>query len=163
MDAGSTAPQHIPGRRRAGGDDAIGRRQLDASQCANEVLAIVAYITAADGPLQAPPRPGEDVSPWHRRLLVKAAERVDIIDAFMRGRVAFLVAGRDQGYHAPDSELELAGTVLDTCRATTSVIEGLLAGRLPTRREFEAMSGKALEINPALAAARTAEAYPGDR
>ena len=163
MDVGSTAPQHVPERRRADGYDAIGRPRLDSSQCANEVLAIVAYITAADGPLQASPRPGEDVSPWHRRLLVKAAERVDIIDAYMRGRVAFLVAGRDQGYHSPEKELELAGTTLDACRATASVIDALLVGRLPTRPEFEAMSEKALGINPALDAVREFEAPSDDR
>ena len=43
---------------------------------------------------------------------------------------------------------------LDTCRAATSVVDGLLAGRLPTLHEFEAMSRTALAINPALDAMR---------
>ena len=123
---------------------------LDAARCAAELLTIVAYITADDGPLQASPDPAGRVSPWHRRLLLKAMERLDIIDAYMRGRVAFLVAGPERGYHAPEEELELAGAALDTCRATTPVVDALLSGRLPTRPEFETMGQTALAINPAL-------------
>lgn len=162
MDTGSTAPQHGPAQHGGAGDDAVGRLRLDSSQCATELLAIVAYLTSDDGPLQASPGPGMDVSPWHRPLLLKAAERLDIIDAYMRGRVAFLVAGRDWGYHASESELELAGTALDTCRATASLVEALLAGRLPTGSEFETMSTAALAIEPALAAMAASEAHPPD-
>ncbi len=158
MDRGSTAPQHSPRRRRAETDDALRRPQLDAGACASELLAIVAYVTSADGPLQDPSLPAGAVSPWHGRLLTKAAERLDLIDSSMRARVAFLVAGRDRGYYAPEAEIELAGASLDTCRATASVVEALLAGRLPTTHEFEAMSQAALTINPALDAARKVEA-----
>ena len=80
----------------------------------------------------------------------------------MRARVAFLVAGKDRGYHAPESELELAGTTLDACRAATSVVDALLAGRLPTRREFEAMSAAALAIDPGLAAMHDFQTSPLD-
>jgi hypothetical protein len=158
VDGGSTAPQHVPRRWRAETDDALRRPQLDSAACATELLAIVAYVTSADGPLQDPRRPGGNVSPWHQRLLTKAAERLDVIDASMRARVAFLAAGRDQGYYAPEAEIELAGASLDTCRATTSVVAALLEGRLPTIHDFEAMSRAALTINPALDATREAEA-----
>jgi hypothetical protein len=161
MDAGSAAPQHE--QHPAGGGDVAAHRRLDSPQCAEELLAIVAYVTSADGPLQDPADPEGHVSPWRRRLLHKASERLDVVDAYMRGRIAFLVAGRDRGYHAPENELELAGTVLDTCRATTSVVEALLAGRLPTSREFETMSSTALAINPALDAVRALDERPDDR
>ena len=155
MDAGRPARRHE--HDTAPRDDAVTRR-LDASDCAVEVLAIVAYVTSADGPLQDSTAPGEEVSPWHRRLLLKASERLDVVDSYMRGQVAFLVAGRDHGYYAPESELELAGAVLDTCRAAAPVVDALVAGRLPTRSEFETMSEAALAVNPALDAARRAEA-----
>ncbi len=163
MDRGSTASQHGPRRWRAETDDALRRPQLDPTACATELLAIVAYVTSTDGPLQDPRRPAETLSPWHRRLLTKAAERLDVIDASMRARVAFLAAGRDRGYYAPEAEIDLAGASLDTCRATTSVVEALLTGRLPTVHEFEAMSRAALTINPALDATREAETPRPDR
>ena len=153
MDSGPTASRRDPERQPDGGD-AVARRRLDSAHCAGELLAIVAYITSGDGPLQALTTPGGAVSPWHQRLLLKAAERVDIIDAYLRGRVAFLIAGKDRGYYAPEGELDLAGVVLDTCRAAASVVEALLDARLPSRREFETMSAAALTINPALDAAR---------
>jgi hypothetical protein len=162
MDADSTAPQQGPDQHRAGTDDVRTRRQLDSSECARELLAIVAYIISADGPLQDLPGPGRETSRWHQRLLQKASERLTVIDTSMRARVAFLVAGKDRGYHAPESELELAGTTLDTCRAATSVVDALLAGRLPTRREFEAMSAAALAIEPALDAVHELETPPRD-
>lgn len=122
----------------------------DAEHCAAELLAIVAYLTAGDGPLQTSPDPATPVSPWHERLLRKAAERLDVIDAFMRARVAFLVAGKDRGYYAPESELELAGSTLDATRAATSVVAALLESRLPAQHDFDAMSAAALRVNPAL-------------
>jgi len=160
MDAGQPARQHEhdPEPR----EDAVARR-LDSSDCAVEVLAIVAYVTSADGPLQDSTAPGREVSLWHRRLLLKASERLDVVDSYMRGQVAFLVAGKDHGYYAPENELELAGAVLDTCRATAPVVDALVAGRLPTRHEFETMSQAALAVNPALDAARGAEADPDAR
>jgi hypothetical protein len=147
---GSTAPQD---REQALPRSQHGQKAepgLDAAGCAAELLTIVAYITADDGPLQVSPDPAGTISPWHRRLLLKAMERLDIIDAYMRGRVAFLVAGPERGYHAPEQEFELAGATLDACRATTTVVDALLSGRLPTRSEFETMSLTALAVNPAL-------------
>jgi hypothetical protein len=150
MDGGSTAPRD-GGRPGARPQDARAAGQrLDSAGCAVEILAIVAYVTADDGPLQASPVPGTPITPWHRRLLLKATERLDVIDAFMRARVAFLVAGRERGYYAPEQEIELAGATLDTCRAAASVVDALLAARLPGEREFDAMCRAALTINPAL-------------
>ena len=100
------------------------------------------------------------MSPWHTRLLLKAAERLDDMDARLRGRVAFLVAGRDHGYRAPAGELELAGAALDTCRATSWVVDALLAGDLPTIDEFDIMGRAALAIYPALEALRKLNADP---
>jgi hypothetical protein len=154
-DGGQTRPRPQDGRAVV--------RGLDSARCAAELLAIVAYITADDGPLQASPDSTTAVTPWHRRLLLKAMERLDIIDAFMRARVAFLVAGRDRGYYAPEQELGLAGAALDTCRATTPVVDALLAGRLPTTQEFDVMSRTALTLNPALDAIRELQEPPRDR
>jgi hypothetical protein len=162
MDGGSTAPRDQAQARPRPQDGPAAGRALDTVQCADELLSIVAYVTATDGPLQTSPGPEGKVSPWHRRLLLKAAERLDVIDALMRGRVAFLVAGGERGYYAPREELELAGAVLDTCRATTRVVDALLAGRLPTRPEFETMSRTVLAINPALDAVREREGPPPD-
>ena len=36
----------------------------------------------------------------------KAAERLEVVDAYMRARVSFLVAGKDRGYFAPEAELD---------------------------------------------------------
>ena len=142
----------------AGAAQVVAPRRLDSPQCASELLAIVGYLTADDGPLQGPPSRGGDVSPWHVRLLLKAAERLDDLDARLRGRVAFLVAGKDRGYRAPEGELELAGVALDTCRAAAWMVDALLAGDLPTSDEFEAMARAALAIYPALEAMRKLEA-----
>ena len=126
------------------------RSRLEVPDAATELLAIVRYITAGDGPLQSTPDGTGHLSPWHERVLLKAMERLEVIDAYLRGRVAFFVAGKDHGYGPFDGELELAGAALDNCRADTSVVEALLAERLPTAWEFESMGGTALRIYPAL-------------
>ena len=137
-----------PGAEREAGP---AHSRLELPDAATELLAIVRYITAIDGPLQSAPDLSS-LSPWHERALLKAMERLEVIDAYLRGRVAFLVAGKDRGYGWFDRELALAGAALDNCRADTSVIEALLAGRLPTEWDFESMGGTALKIYPALAA-----------
>ena len=120
--------------------------RLDLPVIAPELLAIVRYITAADGPLQTTPESTSRPSPWHKRLLLKALERLEAIDTYLRGRVAFFAAAKDHGYGFFEGDLELAGVALDNCRATTLVIENLLTGRLPSEREFEAMGDTALRI-----------------
>ena len=126
------------------------RLRPELPEVSAELLAMVRYITAADGPLQSPPEPTRSPSPWQKRLLLKAAERLESIDGYLRGRVAFFVAAKDRGYGFFEGDGELAGAALETCRATTLVVEALLAGRLPTEREFEAMSDSALRIYPVL-------------
>jgi hypothetical protein len=135
----------------------------DAEHCADELLSIVAYLTAHDGPLQTSPGPETPASPWHERLLRKAAERLDVIDAFMRARVAFLAAGKDRGYYAPEAELTLAGATLDATRAATTVVAALLDARLPSPHAFDAMSAAALGIIPALDALDEATHSPHAR
>jgi hypothetical protein len=152
-DIGSTAPQHgRPGPFRVDGDPVVVRDPPDLTHAAAELLAIVAYVTGDDGPLRTSSDSVVRLSPLHRRLVGKAMERLDVIDAFLRSRVAFFVAGRGHGYFVPAKELDLAGAALDTCRATTSVVVVLLAGRVPDEREFESMSRTALSIYPALEA-----------
>ena len=153
-ETGSAAPQHLGPEQFREGDAAVVRHRLDLTHAVTELLSIVAYVTGDDGPLQTAPGSTGVLSPWQRPLLLKAAERLDVIDAHLRGRVAFLVAGKDQGYHTFEWELELAGAALDTCRAATSVIRALLAERPPAEREFEAMSAAALKVYPALEAMR---------
>ena len=162
-DAGRAALQHGSARDEAAAGRAAILQRLDATECAGELLAIVSYITADDGPLGESRTPGADVSPWQRRLLAKASERLDVLDAVLRGRVAFLVAGRDSGYRTPEGELELVGVALDACRATAWVVDALLSGRLPSSHEFETMSRAALGIDPALTALRELEADPDGR
>jgi len=150
MDAGATEQlQRDPGQSRPQ-TRASATYPPDAEHCAAELLSIIAYLTAPDGPLQAAPDPETPVSPWHERLLRKAAERLDVIDAFMRARVAFLAAGKDRGYHAPEAELELAGATLDATRAATTIVAALLDARLPSPHDFDAMSAAVLSIIPAL-------------
>jgi len=131
------------------------RPLLDLGDAATELLAIVGYITAIDGPLQPAPDSTSHLSPWHERALLKASERLDVLDAYLRGRVAFFVGGRDCGYGPFEKELELAAVALDECRAATAVVEALLAGCLPEWWDFEAMGDTALRIYPALEAIRS--------
>ncbi len=161
-DVGSPVQQHGSGPEQSHleGDAAVVRPRPELRDGATELLAIVAYISAGDGPVRASRGSADRLSPWHQRLLQKAMERLDVIDADLRGRVAFLVAGKDHGYYASESELELAGTALDACRATSTVVDALLAGRLPTVREFEAVSDTALRIYPALEAMDARAARP---
>jgi hypothetical protein len=148
-DTGSTAPQHDrPPWSRGVAEAAVTPSWLDLAEAVAELLAIAGYVTADDGPLQPSPDPPGRLSPWHVRLLVKALERLEAMDTDLRSRVVFLVAGKDRGYRASEGELERTGAALDACRATTSVVDGLLSGRLPTEREFEAMSMTVLRVYP---------------
>jgi hypothetical protein len=140
----SEAPQ--PGRRP---EQLLAR--LELPDAATELLAMVRFLTAPDGPVQQLAETGLS-SPWHERVLVKAQERVEAIDHFLRGRVAFFVAGRTQGYGSFDNELALAGATLDTCRAVAMVVERLLAEDLPTERQLDLMGDSVLKIYPALEA-----------
>jgi hypothetical protein len=162
MDAGSTATdQSSQAQSRQDRPGAV-RYPPDASHCAGEVLSIVAYLTARDGPLQqAEPDPAGPVSSLHQRLLLKAAERLDVVDAYMRARVAFLVSGKDRGYYAPQADLDLAGATLDAARTASAVVDALLDGRLPTPQEFDALGVTALRVTPALEALSEAQTPPG--
>lgn len=152
-DAGS--PAATPGDPVAPGlarEARLASLRLELPDAATELLAIVRYLTASDGPLHSTPDDAGRLSPWYERVLLKAMERLEVIDAYLRGRVAFFVAGKDHGYGPFDGQLELAGAALDGCRAATAVVDALLAGRLPTTWEFESMADTALMIYPALEA-----------
>lgn len=152
MDSGSTAPEPSPQARPVQERPGSVRYPPDARHCADELLSIVGYLTARDGPLQTQTGPSTPVSPWHERMLRKAAERLEVIDAYMRARVAFLVSGRERGYYAPEAELDLAGATLDAARAATAVVGVLLEGRLPSQHEFDVMGVTSLAVTPALEA-----------
>lgn len=109
------------------------------------------FITSEDGPLRTTPDP-DRLSPWHEQALQKALERLEVIDHFLRGRVAFFIAGKDHGYGPFGGELELAGAALDTCRAAARVVDALLAGRLPADPELETMGVTTGRLHPALEA-----------
>jgi hypothetical protein len=152
MNPGPNAPASgEPAGPRPDDEPLRGGPRLELSDAARELLGLVRYITAADGPLQPAPDPGE-LSPWHERELLAALERLEVIDHFLRGRVAFFVAGKDHGYGPFEGELELAGAALDTCRAAARVVDALLARRLPTDREREVMDATAARLSPALQA-----------
>jgi hypothetical protein len=125
--------------------------RLEVAEAAAELMAIVGYVTADDGPLQPAPEDA-GLSPWHGPLLAKASERLDVIDVYLRGRVAFLVAGKEHGYPALEGELRLAQAALDTCRAVTMAVEALLEGRLPRVWQFDLMGDTTLRLFNALAA-----------
>lgn len=157
MDPGSTAhAPAVPSRHRQVAAASV-RYPPDTSRCTAELLSIVAYLTSRDGPLQAVPGAAPAVSHQHEPLLRKAAERLEVIDAYMRARVSFLVTGKERGYYAPQAELDLAGATLDAGRAVTRVVEALLAAHLPSTHEFDAMGVAALRLNPALDALRESE------
>lgn len=144
--AAEGAARETPDARR-GAERLLAR--LELPDAAVELLAMVRFLTASDGPLQQLAETGLS-SPWHERVLLKAQERVEVIDHFLRGRVAFFVAGRDQGYGPFDGELELAGATLDTCRAIAMVVGRLLAEELPSERQFDLMGDAALKVYSAL-------------
>jgi hypothetical protein len=136
-------------RSQPAGEKVLAQLRLDLPDVAAEVLAIVGYLTAADGPLAA----SNHLQGWHRRLLLKALERLEVIDGYLRGRVAFFVAGKDRGYDFFGSDLAVATAALDTCRAATLVVETVLAGHLPPEGEVGAMGDAALRIYAALESA----------
>jgi hypothetical protein len=123
--------------------------RLELPDAANELLAMVRFLTEPDGPVRQLAATGLS-SPWHERVLVKALERLETLDGFLRGRVAFFVAGRTQGYGVFDFELDVAGAALDASRAITTVVAALLAGTLPTERQFDLMGELTLKIYAAL-------------
>ncbi len=129
------SPEPSPSQRKS----SVVSPRLELPDVASELLAIVGYIAADDGPLRLPLDEAGRISRWHERLLSKAVERLDVIDAYLRGRVGFLAAGKEHGYAFFDMDLDLARAELANCRATTLVVEGLLAGRPPTDQEFDSM------------------------
>lgn len=77
--------------------ESLGRSPLDPPNAAREFLEVVRYLTATNGPYTRPPD-SRHSSPWHEPVLAKALERLGVIDHYLRGRVALLVADKDRGY-----------------------------------------------------------------
>jgi hypothetical protein len=136
MTGGSAGP------RSSANEEARPRSRLDLPDVAIELLEIVAYLTAADGPLTAT----DGSWSWHERLLLKAKERLELIDSYLRGRVTFFAAGKDRGYEFFDSDVKVASAALDTGRAALRVVETVLARRLPSERDIETMGDAALRV-----------------
>ncbi len=125
------------------------RPMPDLSEAADELLAVVAYLTADDGPVLTMSRT-EELSPWHRRVLDGMLERLEVVDHYLRGRLAFFVAGREHGYGEFEEESALAAAALDACRCAARVVDDLLDGRLPMESEFAALALTVDRIYPAL-------------
>ena len=123
--------------------------RLELPDAATELLSIATFLTGPDGPIRQLAETGIS-SPWHERVLHKAAERLVVLDHFLRGRVAFFVAGRGQGYGVFDEELEVAGAALDTCRAVTAVLEDLNDGELPSVQQIRRLGDSAARVCAAL-------------
>jgi hypothetical protein len=152
MNVKSHAPTHSDAADRGSErDDGRRRSRLELPDAANELLATVRHVTADDGPVRVMSETG-DLSPWHEQTLSAALERLEVIDHYLRGRVAFFAPAKDHGYGPFDEELELARAALATCRAAARVVDALLVGRLPTEREFRAMSAATERVFPALKA-----------
>lgn len=145
-----------PAEPRHEGEAAPRPPRLELPDAAHELLAIVGFVTSDDGPLKAALH-GDPLSPWHKQVLEKALERLEVIDHYLRGRVAFFMAGKDHGYGPFGGELELAGAALDTCRAAARMVDALLAGRQLADAELEAMGVTTGRLHPALAALENSE------
>ena len=150
MNTGSQDPARgAPAEPRHEDEAGPRRLRLELPDAARELLSIVGFVAADDGPLRATPDPGT-LSPWHQEALKTALERLEVIDHYLRGRVAFFVAGKDHGYAPFEGELELARRALDTCRVVARVVDALLAGRWPTDRDLDTMPEAADRLQPAL-------------
>lgn len=157
MNEGMPHPARDPGAE-SGADRSSGSApgRLDLSGAARELLAIVAYLTADDGPVQTMSR-AEELSPWHTPVLNRALEGLEVVDHYLRGRVAFYVAGREHGYGTFEEQSALAAASLDACRCAARVVDALLAGRLPTERQFEELALTVDRVYPALRALEDCE------
>jgi len=124
--------------------------RLGLPQAADELLAMVTYLTAADGPLEVVASTGR-LGDLHPRVLARMQERADVIANFLRARISFFITARleDDSFGA---ELELAGANLVASRALVLVIERLVAGVLPSETEFDQLGDAALKIYSAVEA-----------
>jgi hypothetical protein len=141
---GSRAPQarQDPDRRLA---------RLGLPESANELLAMLAFLTASDGPLRQLAATGR-LDRRNHRSLVGMRRRIGIIGEFLRAREGFFIAAPAYGEGPFEAELALAQANLGTCRALNTVVERLLTRTVPLEAEFERMAGEALGIYSALEA-----------
>lgn len=150
MKSGSQAPNSgSSGQRRPEIDAGQRPPRIELSDAAHELVSIVGFVTADDGPLHATSEP-RTLSSWQQQALHAALERLEVIDHYLRGRVAFFVAGKDHGYGPFGGEAELADAALDACRALVRVVDALLAERPPTEAEVDTMCESSVRLHPAL-------------
>lgn len=129
----------------------LGLIRLGLPQAADELLAMVTYLTAGDGPLDAVASTGR-LGDVHPRVLVRMRERVDVIANFLRARISFFVTARREGDDVYGAELELAGANLVASRALVLVVDRLVSGALPSEAEFDRLGDAALGIYSAMEA-----------
>ena len=137
-----SAPAEDPERRLA---------RLGLPESANELLAMLGFLTAADGPLQQLAESG-GLDARNDEVLVRMRPRIDVIGDFLRARIAALVDGQPQGSGTFAVEIALAGANLDTSRALAAVVERVLTRDAPTDEEFDLLADEALGIYAALEA-----------
>lgn len=123
--------------------------RLGLPESAGELLAMLGFLTAANGPLQQLAETGR-LGARNHDALVRMRPRIAIIGDFVRARIAAFADGPQQGAGAFDVELALAGANLDTSRALAVVVEKVLAGETPTDHEFDLLADKTLGIYAAL-------------
>ena len=133
------------------GEDERELIRLGLPQAAHELLAMVTYLTAGDGPLEAVAATGR-LGDLHPRVLARMRERVDVIANFLRARISFFVTARREDVDAFDAELELAGANLVASRSLAVVIDRLISGALPDEAEFDRLGDAALGIYSAVEA-----------
>ena len=132
-------------------DSELALIRLGLPQAADELLAMVTYLTAGDGPLQAVASTGR-LGDVHPRVLVRMRERVEVIADFLRARISFFITWRRQDTESFGAELELAGANLVASRALARVIDRLASGGLPSEAEFDQLGDAALKIYSAVEA-----------
>jgi hypothetical protein len=130
--------------------------RLGLPESANELLAMLTFLTAADGPLQQLAESGR-LDARNDEVLVRMRPRIDVIGDFLRARIAALVDGQPQGAGTFAAEIALAGANLDTSRALATVVERVLTREAPTDEEFDLLADEALGIYAALEALQSSD------
>jgi len=133
------------------GEDERELIRLGLPQAAHELLAMVTYLTAGDGPLEAVAAMGR-LGDVHPRVLARMRERVEVIANFLRARISFFITERRRDPDSFGAELELAGANLVASNALALVVDRLISGALPSETEFDRLGDAALGIYAALEA-----------
>lgn len=125
--------------------------RLGLPESAHELLTMLGFLTAADGPIRQLAETGR-LDARNDEALVRMRPRIDVIADFLRARIAALADGQPQRAGAFAVEIALAGANLDTSRALAVVVERVLTRDAPTDEEFDLLAAEALGIYAALEA-----------